>query len=174
MGNRRVFFILCSMFFLSSLWAQQITRFGVVDTARIYTAFYRDSRNVRDYELKRNLYQGEIQRMADEIKTMRQQKVDAETLGDQSRVLKLESSIQSKTSTLLEYSKVKNSELDSLKKKLTTDDEFYSVLYEEIRLISEADGYSMILSLQEGTSIIWYSPTVDITDKVIRNMTSRQ
>lgn len=174
MCNKRVFFIICSMLFLSSLWAQQITRFGVVDTARIYTAFYRDSRNVRDYESKKNLYQGEIQRMADEIKTMRQQKVDAETLGDQSRVLKLESSIQSKTSTLLEYSKVKNAELDTLKKKLTTDDEFYSVLYEEIRLVSEADGFSMILSLQEGTSIIWYSPTVDITDKVIRNMTSRQ
>lgn len=174
MYNRRVLFIVFLFVGLSSLYAQQITRFGVVDTARIYTAFYRDSRNVRDYESKKTLYQGEIQRMAEEIKALRQQKVDAEALGDQARVLKLDSSVQTKTATLLEYSKVKNAELDGLKKKLTTDDEFYSVLYEEIRRISESDGYSMILSLQEGASIIWYSPTVDITDKVIRNMTSRQ
>ncbi|HKL87226.1 MAG TPA: OmpH family outer membrane protein [Treponemataceae bacterium] len=174
MYNRRVLFLVFLFVGLSSLYAQQITRFGVVDTARIYTAFYRDSRNVRDYESKKTLYQGEIQRMAEEIKALRQQKVDAEALGDQARVLKLDSSVQTKTATLLEYSKVKNSELDGLKKKLTTDDEFYSVLYEEIRRISESDGYSMILSLQEGASIIWYSPTVDITDKVIRNMTSRQ
>ena len=46
------------------------------------------------------------------------------------------------------------------------------MLYEQIRKISEADGYSMVLSLQEGNSIIWYSPTVDITDKVIRSMIS--
>ena len=174
MTNRRLFVLFCLILCVASLSAQQITRFGVVDTARIYTAFYRDSRNVRDYELKKNLYQGDIQKMADDIKVLRQQKVDADTIDDQARVLKLESSIQSKTATLLEYSKVKNAELDSLKKKLTSDDEFYSVLYEEIRQISEADGYSMILSLQEGASIIWYSPTVDITDKVIRNMNSRK
>lgn len=159
---------------LGSLSAQQITKFAVVDTARIYSTFYRDSRNVRDYEAKKTQYQAEMQRMADEIKEMRQQKVDATAANDQSKALRLEADINSKTAMLLEYSKAKNSELDTLKKKLLTDDDFYSLLFEEIRKIGEADGYSMVLSLQEGTSIIWYSPTVDITDKVIRNMTSRQ
>jgi len=154
----------------ATLSAQQITRFAVVDTSRIYTTFYRDSRSVRDYEAKKSQYQGEIQRMSEEIKSLRQQKVDADAAKDQTKLLRLEADIAGKTNFLLDYSKAKNSELDALKKKLTTDDEFYSRLYEEIRKISEADGYSMVLSLQEGNSIIWYSPTVDITDKVIRNM----
>lgn len=159
---------------LAGISAQQITRFAVIDTSRIYSTFYRDSRNVRDYEAKKNLYQGEIQRMSDEIKGLRQQKVDASAQNDAARVTRLESEISTKTNTLVEYSKVKNAELDTLRKSLTTDDEFYSMLYDEISKIAEADGYSMVLSLQDDRSIIWYSPTVDITDKVVRNMTSRQ
>ena len=145
-----------------------------MDTARIYAAFYRDSRNVRDYEAKKTQYQGEIKRMSDEIKKLRQDKVDADTLGDQTKAARLESEINTKTSFLVEYSRVKNAELDTLKKKLITDDDFYSSLYEQIRKIAESDGYSMVLSLQEDNSIIWYSPTVDLTEKVLRAMTNLQ
>ena len=166
-----LFFCIATFAVLS---AQQITRFAVIDTSRIYTTFYRDSRSVRDYEIKNSQYQGEIQRMSDEIKRLRQQKVDLDPSGDQAQVLRLEAEITTKTNFLLDYSKVKNTELDTLKKKLTTDDQFYSALYEVIRKIAEADGFSMVLSLQENTSIIWYSSTVDITDKVIKNMTSVQ
>ncbi len=162
----------CLFVISSFVSAQQITRFAVIDTARIYTTFYRDSRSVRDFESKRLRYQKEIERLSEEIKSLRQQKVDAEALGETAKVTRLEAQINSKTNFLLDYSKAKNAELDQLKKKLTTDDEFYSMLYEQIRKISEADGYSMVLSLQEGNSIIWYSPTVDITDKVIRSMIS--
>jgi outer membrane protein len=165
--------VLCALA-TGGAFAQQITKFAVVDTSRIYTTFYRDSRSVRDYEAKKAQYKGEMQRMADEIKALRQQKVDAVSAGDQAKATKLEADVQSKTNFLIDYTKVKNAELDSLKKKLVTDDDFYSMLYEEIRRISEADGYSMVLSLQEGNSIIWYSPSVDITDKVIRNISGDQ
>lgn len=174
MRQQAKLFLIFGFLFLAAqgTFAQQITRFAVIDTARIYTTFYRDSRNVRDFESKRLRYQREIQRLSDEIKDLRQQKVDAEALGETARVTRLEAQISSKTNFLLDYSKAKNEELDELRKELTTDDEFYSMLYEQIRKISEADGYSMVLSLQEGNSIIWYSPTVDITDKVIRSMIS--
>lgn len=174
MNMKRICILALCLLPLSGIFAQQITRFAVVDTSRIYTTFYRDSRSVREFDAKKAQYQAEIQRMTEDVKSLRQQKVDADALGDATKVARLESEISSKTATLLEYSKAKNAELDTLKKKLTTDDEFYSMLYDEIKKIAEADGYSMVLSLQEGNSIIWYSPTVDVTDKVIRNMTSRQ
>lgn len=87
--------------------AQQITKFAVIDTTRIYTTFYRDSRSVRDYETKKSRYQEEIQRMSDEIKQMRQQRVDAEAANDSSRASRLEQNVEKKTSFLLEYSKAK-------------------------------------------------------------------
>ncbi len=156
------------------LTAQQITKFAVIDTGRIYTTFYRDSRSVRDYEEKKSRYQADIQRMSEEIKQMRQQRVDAEASNDMSRAKRLEGAIEKKTNFLVEYSRAKNSELDTMKKNLVSDDDFYSMLYEEIRFVAESDGYSMVLSLHDNTAIMWYSPTVDITDKVIRNMTSRR
>ncbi len=172
MKIRSFFIAVLCLLPLLAVSAQQITKFAIVDTSRIYTTFYRDSRSVRDYEAKKSQYQGEIQRMSEEIKALRQQKVDADAAKDISKVSRLDSDITAKTNFLLDYTKAKNAELDSLKKKLTSDDVFYSMLYEEIRKIAEADGYSMVLSLQEGNSILWYSPTVDITDKVIRDMTA--
>lgn len=174
MNARKILSLLLCIVPVCAVSAQQITRFALVDTSRIYTQFYRDSKNVREFDAKKKQYQGEIQRMTDEVKTLRQQKVDADTVGDAMKAARLETEIAAKTSTLLEYSKAKNTEIDGLKKKLMTDDEFYSILYDEITKIAQADGYSMVLSLQDDNSILWYSPTVDITDKVIRNMTSRQ
>ena len=31
----------------------------------------------------------------------------------------------------------------------------------------------MVLNLKENKGILWYSPTVDITDKVIQNLSSK-
>ena len=38
------------------------------------------------------------------------------------------------------------------------------------RKLAEEGGYSMILSLQESNSILWYSHTVDITEDVISRL----
>ena len=69
-----------------------------------------------------------------------------------------------------EYTTAKNMELDSLKKSLQNSDDFYQKLYATLEKIAEAGGYSMILSLQQSNSILWYSPSVDITDDVIKSL----
>jgi outer membrane protein len=35
--------------------------------------------------------------------------------------------------------------------------------------VAESEGYSMVLS-KEGAGILWYSPSVDITNKVIERI----
>ncbi len=157
---------------MTGLHAQQITRFAVVDTARIYATFLRDSRAVRNYNHKQEKYQKEIQRMSDEIIALRQKKVDAEAVGKMNVVKKYEALISSKTSFLVEYSKACNDELASLRKNLESDDVFYSRLYKTIKELAESQGYTMVLNLQEDASIVWYSPTVDITDDVMRALSS--
>ena len=107
--------VILLLFPLTQAISQQITKFAVIDTSRIYTTFYRDSRSVRDYEAKKTRYQSDIKRMSDEIKQLRQQKVDAEAASDTSRATRLERDIEKKTSFLVEYSKAKNAELDTLK-----------------------------------------------------------
>ncbi len=163
---------ICVLVSVSGLQAQQITRFAVVDTARIYATFLRDSRSVRNYNQKQEKYQKEIQRMSDEVISLRQKKVDAEAVGKLNLVKKYEAKIASKTSFLVEYSKACNDELAALRKNLMSDDVFYSRLYKTIKDLAESQGYTMVLNLQQDASIVWYSPTVDITEDVMRALSS--
>nr|WP_298681132.1 OmpH family outer membrane protein [uncultured Treponema sp.] len=164
--------LICLLAGAAAASAQQITRFAVVDTSRIYATFLRDSRSVRDYQAKQAKYQAETQRMSDEIIALRQKKVDAEAIGRSDAVQKYQAEIDAKTSFLLEYSKACNDELAMLRKALVSDDVFYARLYAAIKKIAETQGYTMVLNLQQGEAIIWYSPTVDITETVIRELSS--
>ncbi len=108
--------MLCFLTGAVAVSAQQITRFAVVDTSRIYATFLRDSRSVRDYQAKQAKYQAETQRMSDEIIALRQKKVDADAVGRTDIVQKYQAEIDAKTSFLLEYSKACNDELAMLRK----------------------------------------------------------
>jgi len=46
-------------------------------------------------------------------------------------------------------------------------------VYDEIRYIAESEGYSMVIDLKQNNGIIWYSNTVDITDKLIANLLTK-
>ena len=149
---------------------KQITRFAVVDTQRIYSTFKQDSRSVRDYEEKKQKYKNDIQVLANEIIELKKKKLESQKRGDYAEVSYLGEQINAKTSFLTEFSKAKNDELATIKQSLANDDKFYSSIYEVITNIAVKNGYSMVLSLQDGGAILWYSPTVDITEDVITEL----
>lgn len=153
--------------------AQQLTRFAVVDLPKIYTAFFKDSQAVRDFEQRSARVQADIDKMSAEIQALQKSRLDAASAGDQEKVLSLDSEIYKKTEYLKEYYRIKTAELEDQKKKLTQSDTFLKQVYDEIRIVAESDGYSMVLNLKESSGILWYSPTVDITDKVINNLLTK-
>lgn len=151
-------------------FAQQITKFGVVDTAKVYNAYFRNSAPIRNYEKKKAEFQEEINKRTDELRTLQQKKLEYEKEGKDSQVLKVEAEITKKKDYLTEYTNAKNVELESLQRSLKTSDEFYKKLYNTLEKIAEAGGYSMILSMQESNAILWYSTSVDITNQVITEL----
>ena len=161
-----VFAVVCA----SGSFAQQITKFGVVDTSRVYAAYFRNSASVRNYEAKKTEFQNEINKRTDEIQQLKQQKAEYLNSGNESAALKLEADITKKTDFLTEYTNAKNVELESLKKSLQNSDAFYKKLYSTLGHVAESEGLSMILSLQQANAILWYSQSVDITDKVISEL----
>ncbi|MDR1748366.1 MAG: OmpH family outer membrane protein [Spirochaetaceae bacterium] len=167
-------FIVLLFLSVSVLAAQQITRFAVVDTAQVYNTFFRDSTAVRNYEAKKLEYQNEINRLTEELRTLHLNKVEFEKDGDMTAAVRLEAEIARKAGFLTEYTKAKNFELDTLKKRLNSDDEFYIAFYDAIGRIAESDGYSLVLSLQDANAVLWYSPTVNITEKVITRLRPSQ
>jgi outer membrane protein len=171
------YIVLLSAFLLlagAELCAQQITRFGVVDTALVYTTYFRESSAVRNYDAKKTEFQTEINTRTEELKKLQQQKLDYQKAGNTTAEMRVTSEITKKSEFLTEYTRAKNIELEALRKKLESSDSFYESLYTVIGRIAESEGYSMILSLQQANTILWYSPTVDITDKVISALSSIQ
>jgi outer membrane protein len=136
-------------------------------------AFFRDSRPVREFEERSARVQTEIDRMNKEIQELRSRHADLVLQGDQSQALRMEAEINRKSEFLREYYNVKTAELESQRRQLFQSNAFLEQVYSEIRYIAESEGYSMVLNLKENTGILWYSPTVDITDKLIENLLAR-
>lgn len=162
-------FILVLMFG-SSVFTQQITKFGVVDTAKVYNAYFRNSAPVRNYDRKKSEFQQEINKYTDELQKLQSKKVEYEKNGNDALVLKTDAEITKKKDFLIEYTNAKNAELESMQKTLQGSDAFYNKLYDTLSKVAEAGGYSMILSLQQSNSILWYSNSVDVTEQVIAEL----
>lgn len=155
---------------VASSFSQQITKFGVVDTAKVYNAYFRNSAPVRNYEKKRTEFQEEINKQTDELKSMQSRKVELEKAGNDIQAQRLQAEITKKLDFLTEYTNAKNVELESMQKSLQSSDAFYKKLYSTLAKIAEGGGYSMILSLQQENAILWYSSSVDITNQVISEL----
>ena len=169
--KKRLFSMFVLILVLSiPVFSQQITKFGVVDTAKVYNAYFRNSAPVRNYEKKKAEFQEEVNKLSDELKNLQQKKLDYESAGNETQVLKIEAEITRKKDYLTEYTNAKNVELESLQKSLQNSDDFYKKLYNTLAKIAEGGGYSMILSLQDANAILWYSSSVDITNQVINEL----
>jgi len=155
------------------LYAQQLTRFAVVDMPKVYTAYFRDSRAVRQFEEKSAKVQSDIDKMTKEIQELRSRHADALLRDDQTEVLRLENLIYRRSEYLREFYQTRTAELENEKKRLMQSGSFLEQVYDEIRYIAESEGYSMVIDLKQNNGIIWYSNTVDITDKLIANLQSK-
>lgn len=163
-----VAFVLASL--CGSSRAQQITRFAVVDTAKVYQSYFRNSAPVRNYENKKEEFQKELDRQVAELQKLNDRKIELLRQNNETEALKIEAQITKKTDYITEYSNAKNAELESLKKSLQENNAFYKKLYEVLANVAESGGYSMILSLQDSSAVLWYSSSVDITDQVISKL----
>jgi outer membrane protein len=172
MKKKALVFVLLN--FSCILYAQQqITRFAIVDMPKVYTAFFRDSRAVRQFEEKSAKVQSDIDRMTKEIQELRSRHADAILRDDQSEVLRLENLIYGRSEYLREFYQTRTTELENDKKRLMQSGSFLDQVYDEIRYIAESEGYSMVIDLKQFSAILWYSNTVDITDKLITNLQTK-
>jgi outer membrane protein len=163
-------FLVSAVYLPGLIEAQQLTRFAVVDLPRVYTAFFRDSRAVREFEERSARVQADIDRMTREIQDMRSRQADAALRGDQSEALRLENSIYQRSEFLKDYFNTKTAELEDQRRRLSQSGTFLNQVHDEIRYLAESEGYSMVINLGEKNGILWHSPTVDITDKLINNL----
>ena len=150
--------------------AQQLTRFAVVDMSKVYTAFFRDSRAVREFEERSARVQAEIDRRSTEILELRARQAEAVLKDEQIEANRLRNRIDAMSDALSEYYQTQTAILENQRRTLAQSGDFLNQVYGEIRRIAESEGYSLVYNLKESSGILWYSPSVDITDRVIQNL----
>jgi outer membrane protein len=164
------FILLAGLSFSLAAQAQQITRIAVVDVARVFAAFPSGSQGTREFNDKSAQIQAEINRRNKEIQDLKTSLAAAEGRGNQTEITRLGNEINQKTRLAQEYFQSSTAELETMRAKLGRSDSFYNQIYGAVRVIAESEGYSMVLIKEEPTNILWYSPSVDITNKLIANL----
>lgn len=168
MGIKKTVFFVAAFIVCASAFAQQkITNFGVVDTERIYASFSRNSTKMKNYEKMQADVQTELDKRTEEIRSIQAKIQEAQELELKDDVKKYQNELRTKAATLKTYKDSKEKELAGLKQSLSQNDEFYKKLNATIRRIAENEGLSMIINVDKNQFVLWYSPSVDITDKVI-------
>jgi outer membrane protein len=170
----RKMFVVCCLFGALAMQAgaQQLTRFAVLDLDKVQVAFFKDSKAYRDFTEQSTKVQAEIDKRSKEIRELRASLQAAQGAGDRDQVQNLTNEINVKGTALTDYHKTKTAELEELKKGLISD-AFYKAMNNELRFIAESEGYTMVLNIRDD-SILWYSQSVDITDKLIQNLRSKR
>ena len=157
---------------VACIFAQQITRVGVIDMQKIYFTYYKDSQAVRSFEDEKQRVQEEILRPQNEIKELQSRPVELQRAQYAEGIKLIDDTLRKKAQYLQDFIRVKQSELDDKAAALMQTDSFAQLLYRTVQTTAELEGYSVVLSARDansvGMSIVWFSPMVDITDKVIQ------
>jgi outer membrane protein len=173
MFKRVIFFLLLNLICFGYVYSQQITRFAVVDLSRVYTAFFRESRAVREFEERSARVQSDIDRISREIQDLRSRHADAVLRDDQTEALRLENLIHRRSEFLRDFYQTRMAELEDQRRRLMQSSQFLNQVHDEIRFIAEREGLSMVINSRDNPSIVWFSPTVDITDRLIQSLQTR-
>jgi len=173
MNKRIILLLVLGLVVFTGVYGQQITRFALVDLPKVYTTFFRDSAAVRQFEEKSAKVQSEIDKMTKEIQELKSKYADAVVAHNDTEALRLETLIYRKSEFLKEYYQTKTAELDAERSKLMQSGSFLEQVYDEIRYIAESEGYTIVLNMKNNPSIVWFSPSIDITEKLIKNLQTK-
>jgi len=173
MLKRVVIFLILNVMCLGFVYSQSITRVAVVDLPRVYQTFFRESKAVRDFEQRSAKVQSDIDRMSKQIQDLRTRHADAILRDDQSQMIRLETEINKRTEDLRVFYQARTEELEIQRKNLMQSGSFLNQVHDEIRFIAESEGFSVVFDLKNTPGIVWHSPVVDITDKLIQSLQTR-
>ena len=158
-----------------ALFADQITRVGILDIEKVYSIYFRESQAVKELQQMRADVLREINRIDEEILLLESQKLDAESRGDGQAALRLDREIFEKRQYRDDYRRIKMDQIRKRSENLYKSDEFLDELLQAIEYVAESEGFSLVLnsSGQFSQFFFFYTKEVDITELVIQELMRR-
>ena len=159
----------------SPLFADQITKVGILDIEKVYSIYFRESKAVKELQQLRADVLREINRIDEEILLLESQKLDAESRNQGEAALRLDREIFEKKQYRDDYRRIKMDQIRKRSENLYKSDEFLDEPLEAIEFVSESEGFSLVLnsSGQFSQFFFFYTKEVDITELVIQELMRR-
>jgi outer membrane protein len=157
------------------LFADQITKVGILDIEKVYSIYFRESKAVKELQQMRADVLREINRIDEEVLLLESQKLDAENRGDGQAALRLDREIFEKKQYRDDYRRIKMDQIRKRSENLYQSDEFLDELLQAIEYVAESEGFSLVLnsSGQYSQFFFYYTKEVDITELVIQELMRR-
>lgn len=152
-----------------TVFAEDLTKVGVVNINEVYTRFIKESADARKFDELKRAIQEEISRRKIEIDQIDRSLIEARDDDNQDLVAELESDLQIKKINLQEYTKYKNMDLNARISSDATKTDFSNKLQDAIRAVGLQHGFSVIFQSTD-PNLIWYNNDVDVTELVIQNL----
>jgi outer membrane protein len=176
MGGRKIF--ICAALLLliaqAGAWSEQLTKIAVVDIIKIYNAFFKESKAVRDLEEFKKQYESELEKMDNQLQEYEKKILEAKKENKPDDQIKLEEERDKLKNLRNETYRVKYKEyvkrFDSIKKSQSQD--LWLELIGIIEYIALKESYSVVLRIDD-PYVIFYTKDVDITDKVVEEINAR-
>ncbi|MBN1798991.1 MAG: OmpH family outer membrane protein [Spirochaetales bacterium] len=168
-------FLLLCFVVQSVITAEQLTKIAVVDIVKIYKAFFKESKAIRDLEEFKKKYEAELDKIDNQLLELEKKIVEAKKKGDSSEIIKLEEEQTKTESYRNEYYRVKYKEyvkrFDAIKKSQSQD--LWLELIGIIEYIALRESFSVVLRIDD-PYVVFYTKDVDITDEVVKEIDARR
>ena len=167
MVPKRLYTTLTFLFLITfPLYSEQdIPKIGLVDSSKLISTFFQDSKVMRDLIGLKNTIISESNEIKDEILELKRKKIEAERQQQPEEALRLENLLNEKERFLKEYLQVKNLEYKK-RQEAALEDTLLMEITEAIEHVAVSEGYSVILEKQNQI-FLYYAIDIDITDKVL-------
>lgn len=149
--------------------AETIPKMGVINRRKVTQTYFKDSKALRDLEAEKVNADEYIKTQTNEIKSLEVKKLEAQKKGDDDSAFKIAADIKKKEDYIREYSRVSTQQYNDKLAKLYYSDTFMQELLDAIERVAMKEGLSIVLDTSK-SDILYYTPEVDVTEKVIEEL----
>ncbi len=153
---------------MGGIVAQQITTVAVIDIEKVFAYFYRETAELRQIETKEQQYSTNLSNLRNRLGGLQRQRFEAQQQNNNALVGRLDAQIEDLSSYIQNLNTQYKNELAADRNKLLSD-EFLRTLQETIRIVSEQNGYTLVLR-KDTNGLQWWSSQIDISDLVVERL----
>lgn len=151
--------------------AEQLSKIAVVNMNKVLQYYASDKQAWTRLENKIREVDQELTRMKDEINDLEAQRLSALQNNEASRAIQLAQQIENKQETQKSYYKVMTAQIEREKQDLYNNSDALDKIQRELINLAEDEGYTAVFQIDATQNgILWYSPTIDITDLLLKRL----